>query len=154
VSRAGSAEGERASANATAGQVLLLAAGMSLVIGGVGWLSAGPMLALMGASPAVFYAYGMVLVQAFNGAGDARTPTVLNFMCFWCFKIPLAHLLAVVLGMGQRGVFVSITCAYSRLAALAWWFFRAGRWKRSAHDCRRRHQLQARVTTAHRCYRP
>jgi putative MATE family efflux protein len=77
----------------------------------------------------LFYAYGMVLVQAFNGAGDTRTPTLLNFVCFWLFKIPLAYVLAVPLGFGPTGVFVAITCAYSALALLALWLFRRGRWK-------------------------
>jgi Na+-driven multidrug efflux pump len=77
----------------------------------------------------LFYAYGLVLVQAFNGAGDTRTPTLLNLACFWAFKIPLAYLLAVPLGFGPQGVFMSITAAYSLLALLAAVLFRAGRWK-------------------------
>jgi putative MATE family efflux protein len=77
----------------------------------------------------LFYAYGMVLVQAFNGAGDTRTPTLLNLFCFWFFKIPAAYLLAVSFGMGPSGVFAAITCAYSALALLALWLFRRGRWK-------------------------
>lgn len=77
----------------------------------------------------LFYAYGMVLVQAFNGAGDTRTPTLLNLCCFWFFKIPVAYLLAMSLGLGPNGVFIAITCAYSSLALLALWLFRRGRWK-------------------------
>lgn len=77
----------------------------------------------------LFYAYGMVLVQAFNGAGDTRTPTLLNLFCFWFFKIPAAYVLALSLGFGPNGVFIAITCAYSVLAMLALWLFRRGRWK-------------------------
>ncbi|HKP64807.1 MAG TPA: MATE family efflux transporter [Polyangiales bacterium] len=75
------------------------------------------------------YAYGMVIVQAFNGAGDTRTPTLLNLACFWCFKIPLAYVLALPLGMGPDGVFLSVTAAYSLLALLAVLLFRRGTWK-------------------------
>jgi putative MATE family efflux protein len=77
----------------------------------------------------LFYAYGMVLVQAFNGAGDTRTPTVLNVLAFWCFKIPLAYFLALQLSLGPQGVFIAITAAYSGLALLAAAVFRRGRWK-------------------------
>jgi putative MATE family efflux protein len=77
----------------------------------------------------LFYAYGMVLIQAFNGAGDTRTPTLLNLFCFWFFKIPVAYVLALTLGMGPNGVFIAITCAYSMLALLALWLFRRGTWK-------------------------
>lgn len=77
----------------------------------------------------LFYAYGMVLVQAFNGAGDTRTPTILNLCCFWFFKIPIAYVLALSFGLGPNGVFIAITCAYSALALLALWLFRRGRWK-------------------------
>jgi putative MATE family efflux protein len=73
--------------------------------------------------------YGMVLVQAFNGAGDTRTPTLLNVLCFWCFKIPLAYVLALRLGFGPNGVFASVAAGYTLLAVIAFALFRAGRWK-------------------------
>jgi putative MATE family efflux protein len=77
----------------------------------------------------LFYAYGMVITSSFNGAGDTWTPTWLNLVVFWLWEIPLAYALAVVLEMGPRGVFVSITVAYSTLAVLSAWLFRKGRWK-------------------------
>ncbi len=77
----------------------------------------------------LFFAYGMVLIQAFNGAGDTRTPTYLNLFCFWLFKIPLAYVLAMPLGFGPSGVFVSITAAYTLLTVIAIVLFRRGRWK-------------------------
>jgi putative MATE family efflux protein len=77
----------------------------------------------------VFYAWGMVLTQSFNGAGDTWTPTWLNFCCFWLWEIPLAWLLAVHLGLGPRGVFVAITIAFSTLAVVSALLFRRGRWK-------------------------
>jgi len=77
----------------------------------------------------LLYAYGMVISQSFNGAGDTRTPTVLNLVCFWLLEIPLAYLLAVPLGMGPHGVFLAITIAFSTFTALAVLMFRRGRWK-------------------------
>lgn len=77
----------------------------------------------------LFYAYGFVVAQAFNGAGDTTTPMLLNFFCFWLFKIPAAYLLAVTAGLGPRGVFISITAAYSTLAVAGGVLFRRGRWK-------------------------
>ena len=75
------------------------------------------------------YAYGMVIIQAFNGAGDTRTPTLLNLACFWFFKIPLAYVLAQPLELGPTGVFLSVSAAYTLLALLAVWLFRRGTWK-------------------------
>src|SRR5215204_6534509 len=80
----------------------------------------------------LFYAYGMVLGQSFNGAGDTWTPTVINLFVFWLWEIPLAYVLSVVLGMGPRGVFVSMTIAFSTLAVVSAAVFRRGRWKRKA----------------------
>jgi MATE family, multidrug efflux pump len=77
----------------------------------------------------VFYAYGMVVTQAFNGAGDTWTPTWLNLFVFWLWEIPLAYVLANVLGWGPRGVFVAITVAFSTLAVASAALFRRGRWK-------------------------
>jgi putative MATE family efflux protein len=77
----------------------------------------------------VFYAYGMVLTQAFNGAGDTWTPTWLNLFVFWLWEIPLAYVLANVLGWGPRGVFLAITVAFSTLAVASAAVFRRGRWK-------------------------
>jgi putative MATE family efflux protein len=77
----------------------------------------------------VFYALGMVLTQAFNGAGDTWTPTIINLFVFWLWEIPLAWWLAMRAGLGARGVFVAITVAYSTLAIVSGVFFRRGAWK-------------------------
>ncbi len=76
-----------------------------------------------------FYAYGMVLTQSFNGAGDTWTPTVLNLICFWFWEIPLAWILARALDFGPLGVFASIAIAFSTLAVLSGIVFKRGRWK-------------------------
>jgi putative MATE family efflux protein len=76
-----------------------------------------------------FYAYGMVLTQSFNGAGDTWTPTWLNLFCFWLFEIPLAWTLARPLGLGPTGVFWAIMAAFSVLALASAAVFRRGRWK-------------------------
>ncbi|MBP9159339.1 MAG: MATE family efflux transporter [Flavobacteriales bacterium] len=75
-----------------------------------------------------FYAYGMVLSQSFNGAGDAMTPVWLNIFCFWLVEIPLAWNLARWLN-GPEGVFIAIAVSESLLAVLCAYFFRRGRWK-------------------------
>ena len=75
------------------------------------------------------FAAGMVLEQAFNGAGDTWTPTWLNLLAFWIIQIPLAWVLAKPLGFEQRGVFISVTVAYSVLAVASAVLFRRGRWK-------------------------
>jgi putative MATE family efflux protein len=77
----------------------------------------------------LFYAYGMVLTQSFNGAGDTWTPTVLNLFVFWLWELPLAYALAVVFHFGPRGVFLAITIAFSTLAIVSAAFFRRGKWK-------------------------
>ena len=77
-----------------------------------------------------FYAWGMVLVQAFNGAGDTRTPTLVNLGCYWCFQLPLALTLARGLELGPLGVFLAITVAESLLAVVGLLVFRRGGWKR------------------------
>lgn len=77
----------------------------------------------------MFYAWGMVMVQAFNGAGDTMTPTRLNLVCFWCLQIPMAYLLAVTLDIGPSGVFWSVAICEAILAVLSIVMFRRGRWK-------------------------
>ena len=77
----------------------------------------------------LFYAYGMVLTQSFNGAGDTRTPTIINLFVFWLWELPLAYALAIVFGMGPRGVFLAIMIAFSTLAVISAVVFRRGRWK-------------------------
>lgn len=78
----------------------------------------------------IFYAYGMVMTQAFNGAGDTRTPTKINLLSFWFFQLPLAYISALVLGWGATGVFVAITAAEILLAVLAMVWFKKGNWKK------------------------
>ena len=75
-----------------------------------------------------FFAFGMVLSQAFNGAGDALTPVWLNLICFWLVEIPLAWYLATSM-QAPTGVFISIAFSESLLAVLSAWVFRQGRWK-------------------------
>ena len=77
----------------------------------------------------LFYAYGMVLTQSFNGAGDTWTPTIINLFIFWLLELPLAYVLAHPLGIGPRGVFIAMTVAFSSLAVVSAVIFRRGRWK-------------------------
>jgi putative MATE family efflux protein len=77
----------------------------------------------------VFYGYGMVLSMSFNGAGDTRTPTLINLGCLWCFEIPLAWTLAHPLGFGPTGVFIAVAVAFSVLALVSAVIFRQGWWK-------------------------
>jgi putative MATE family efflux protein len=77
----------------------------------------------------LFYALGMVLTQSFNGAGDTWTPTWINLVCFWLWEIPLAYVLARVVGFGPFGVFLAITLGYSTLALVSAVLFKRGRWK-------------------------
>ena len=78
----------------------------------------------------VFYGVGMVLTSAFNGAGDTRTPTIINLFCFWGFQIPLAWLLANKLGFGPAGVFSAIPVTESTLTIVSFVVFRRGKWKK------------------------
>lgn len=77
----------------------------------------------------VFFAYGLVFTQAFNGAGDPWTPTWINLACFWIWQIPLAWLLAIHWGLGPVGVYWAITIAFSTLAVVSAIVFRRGTWK-------------------------
>jgi putative MATE family efflux protein len=77
----------------------------------------------------VFYAYGMVVTQAFNGAGDTRTPMFINLACFWAWEIPAAYLMSRPMGLGPTGIFVAIAVAFSLVAVLGVAMFRKGRWK-------------------------
>ncbi|OEK04427.1 MATE family efflux transporter [Roseivirga misakiensis] len=77
----------------------------------------------------VFYAYGMVVTQSFNGAGDTKTPTVINFFCFWVFQLPFAYLAAITLDWGPIGVFTAITLAEILIATVSIILFKKGKWK-------------------------
>ena len=77
----------------------------------------------------VFFAYGMVISQSFNGAGDTKTPTWLNFVCFWLLQIPLAYVLGLTFNFGATGVFWAIAISETTLALAAIYLFRLGRWK-------------------------
>ena len=77
----------------------------------------------------VFYAYGMVIGQAFNGAGDTVTPTRINFIAFWLLQIPLCYALSTLLQWGPNGVYWGISISESSLALIAIYIFRKGKWK-------------------------
>jgi putative MATE family efflux protein len=78
----------------------------------------------------VGYAYGMVMLQAFNGAGDTLTPTIVNFFGFWVLELPLAWWLSVKGGMRAEGAFLSLVIAECSIAAASMVLFKRGRWKR------------------------
>jgi putative MATE family efflux protein len=119
-----------------------------LFLGGVGVffiIFAGPVIRLFTNEPAVVplamaclrilsygnvgYAYGMVMLQAFNGAGDTVTPTIVNFFGFWLLEIPLAYALAIPLGLQTNGVYYAIVIAEAAIALAGVLLFRRGRWK-------------------------
>ena len=78
----------------------------------------------------IFYAMGMVMVQAFNGAGDTRTPTYINILCFWIIEIPLAYFLANHFKeINESGVYIAIIVAESIMTVIAMWLFKKGKWK-------------------------
>jgi len=77
----------------------------------------------------IFYAYGMVINQSFNGAGDTKTPTLLSLFGFWLFQIPLAYLLAKNSGLGANGVYTAIVVAETLMAIVGIMIFRKGKWK-------------------------
>jgi putative MATE family efflux protein len=76
------------------------------------------------------YAYGMVMLQAFNGAGDTVTPTIVNFFGFWFLEIPLAYVLAVPMKFQANGAYFSIVVAEAAIAVAGVLLFRRGGWKR------------------------
>ena len=80
----------------------------------------------------LFYAVGMVLVQAFNGAGDTTTPTLINLGVYWMFQLPMAWWLGLKLGLGAMGAFWAVPIAESVLTLVGWWVFRRGGWKKQA----------------------
>ncbi|WP_421976032.1 MATE family efflux transporter [Roseivirga seohaensis] len=102
----------------------------------VGWfkgdiavVEAGALSLQVIAAGYVFYAYGMVLTQSFNGAGNTKVPTVINFFCFWLFQIPVAYVAALILGWGPLGVYLAITLSETLIAAVSWYWFKKGKWK-------------------------
>ncbi len=71
----------------------------------------------------------MVMINAFNGAGDTWTPTWINFFGFWLFQIPLGYVLAKHFAYGPTGVFIAVPVAETAIAITGFILFRKGKWK-------------------------
>ncbi len=137
--------GEPERAERTVWQAARYNAIFMLVVGIVLVLAAPAIVALFSADPDIMrhgtnclrilglgypmYAVGMIIIQAMNGAGDTRTPSILNFFCFWLLQIPLAWTLAQIAGLGPSGVFWSIVISESTLTIVGVLVFRRGRWR-------------------------
>ena len=80
----------------------------------------------------LFYGVGMVMAQAFNGAGDTGTPLRLNLLCYWALELPLAFTLAKLAGLGPAGAFAAVVASNTTFTVLAVLIFRRGKWKRTA----------------------
>lgn len=81
------------------------------------------------ASGYIFFGYGMVIIQSFNGAGDTKTPTYINLVCFWLFQLPIAYLIAITFNAGPIGVFCAITAAEVLVTIVGYIWFKKGTWK-------------------------
>jgi putative MATE family efflux protein len=77
------------------------------------------------------YAYGLIVVQAFNGAGDTFTPSMINLFCYWVVQLPLAFLLGRRMGLGPNGIYFAVLVTETLLALISIYVFRLGRWKRT-----------------------
>jgi len=77
----------------------------------------------------IFYGISMVMTQALNGAGDTRTPTIINLICFWLFQIPFAYFLSKGLDLKATGAFIATPVAETMIALIAFYYFRKGNWK-------------------------
>ena len=77
----------------------------------------------------IFYGIGMVATQAFNGAGDTRTPTWVYFFGFWVFQIPFAYLLHKYTSLEATGIFIAVPVAETLMAVAVYILFRRGKWK-------------------------
>ena len=102
----------------------------------IGWFSVEPEVLKYGALSLqivtvgyFLYAYGMTVTMAFNGAGDTKTPTIINFFCFWVIQLPFAYVASFVLNWGPIGVFLAIAFAESLIAIIAIIWFKKGKWK-------------------------
>jgi putative MATE family efflux protein len=77
----------------------------------------------------IFYGISMVLTQALNGAGDTKTPTRINFLCFWVFQTPLAYILVYYTDLKAAGALLAIPAAHALMTVIAWWYFKKGKWR-------------------------
>ena len=78
----------------------------------------------------IFYGIGMVMIQALNGAGDTKTPTLINFAGFWLFQVPLAYFISRYTNFGLTGIFAAVPIAETLIAVAAWYYFKKGKWKK------------------------
>lgn len=85
-------------------------------------------LRIVGASQA-FYAIGIVLATALQGAGATLFVMFADIFCNWIIFIPLAYFFGIFLGGGIVGAWLSLPFYLILYSALMVWRFKHGAWK-------------------------
>jgi MATE family multidrug resistance protein len=76
-----------------------------------------------------FMALSLVLGGALQGAGDTKGNMWVIIFCMWIIRLPLAYLMAIMLGLGAFGVWLAMVASMVAQGLLMAYRFQRGKWK-------------------------